>query len=164
MASRSDIRSGVLWSKRVVSSATMTGPLEGPDAVLHLLKHMLRFGGSRLFRKVVPRTSRGSEDRKDRTCHKLETMTEVIMPDGAYDQLNMKSLMSCKKESRRLQHIVEAHAEVGQAPSWKMARYYNEAATLTDVVSPALRQCGTRRAKEEAEVGALASGSCRVSE
>ena len=25
--------------------------------------------------------------------------------------------------------------------------------TLTDVVSPALRQCGTRRAKEEAEVG-----------
>ena len=104
-------------------------PLEGPATVLHLLKHMLRFGGS------------------------LETLTEVVILGGTYEQLNMPSLMSFEKASQRLQLIVEAHAEVGQAPSWKMAGYYNGVSTLTDVVSPALRQYGTRRAKEEAEVG-----------
>ena len=51
---------------------------------------------------------------------------------GAYDQLNMPMLMSFQKVSRRLQLVVEAHAEVGQAPSWKMARYYNGVSTLTE--------------------------------
>ena len=72
---------------------------------------------------------------------------------GTCDQLKMPSLMSFEKVCRRLQLIVEAHAEVGQAPSWKMARYYNAVSTLTDMVSPALRQYGTWRAKEEPEVG-----------
>ena len=83
----------------------------------------------------------------------LETLTEVIMLVGTCDQLKMPSLMSFERVCRRLQLIVEAHAEVGQAPSWKMARYLNGVSTVTDVVSPALRQYGTRRVKEEAEVG-----------
>ena len=43
------------------------------------------------------------------------------MWSGAYDQLNMPSLMSFEK----VELIVEAHAEVGQAQSWKISRYYN---------------------------------------
>ena len=72
---------------------------------------------------------------------------------GTCDQLKMPSLMIFEKVCRRFQLIVEAHAEVGQAPSWKMARYHNGVSTLTDVVSPALRPYGTLRAKEEPEVG-----------
>ena len=63
------------------------------------------------------------------------------------------SLMSFEKVSQRLQLVVEAFAEVGQAPSWKTARFYKWVSTLIDAVSLALRQCGTRRAKEEVGVG-----------
>ena len=73
-------------------------------------------------------------DRKDQTYHELETLTEVIMLGGTFDQLTMPPLMSFEKVCRRLQLIVEAHAEVGQAPSWKMARYHNGVSTVTDVV------------------------------
>ena len=91
---------------------------------MHLLKHMLRFGGSpRGWLEIWCREYHIG--RKDRTYHELETWTEVIMLGGAYDQLNMTSLMSVEKVSRRLQLIVEAHAEVGQATSWKTTRYYN---------------------------------------
>ena len=64
-------------------------------------------------------------DRKDQTYHEPETLTEVVMPGGTHDQLNMPLLMSFEKVSQRLQVIVEAHAEVGQASSWKMARYFD---------------------------------------
>ena len=85
-------------------------PVEGPDTVMHLLKHEMWCREHHI-------------DRRDRTYHELETLTEVIMLGGAYDQLKMPSLISFEKVSRRLQLDVEAHAEVGQAPSWKMARY-----------------------------------------
>ena len=75
------------------------------------------------------------------------------MLGGAHDQLNMPSLMGFEKVSWRLQLIVEAHSVFGRAPSWRMPRYYNGVSTPTDAVSPALRQHGTRPAKEEAEVG-----------
>ena len=94
-------------------------PLEGPDTVVHLLMHMLRFGGSpRGWLDVVS----NHIDRKDLTCHEVETLTEVTLLCGAYDQPNSPPLMSFEKVSRRPQLIVEAHAEVAQAPSWKMAR------------------------------------------
>ena len=41
MVSRSDMRSSVSWPKKVMSNA-----LESPDTLMHLLKHMLRVGGS----------------------------------------------------------------------------------------------------------------------
>ena len=64
-------------------------------------------------------------DRKDRTHHEPVTLTEVIMLGGAYNQLNMPSLMSFEKVNLRLQLIVETHAEV------KMARHYNGVSALT---------------------------------
>ena len=65
--------------------------LEGPDIVVHLLKHMLRFGGSpRGWSDMWCREHH--IDRKDRTCQELETLTEVIMLGGAYDQLRMPRL------------------------------------------------------------------------
>ena len=97
--------------------------LEGPDTVMHLLKHMMRFRGSP--RGWIEMWCREHHtDRKDRTCHELETLTEVLLLGGTCDQLKMPSLMSFEKVCRRVQLIVEAFAEVGQAPSWKMARYY----------------------------------------
>ena len=72
---------------------------------------------------------------------------ENIMFDAAYDQLIMSSLMSFEKVRGRLQLIIETYAE---APSWKMTRSCNALSTLIDVVSLALRQYGTRRAKEDA--------------
>ena len=112
----------------------------GPDCC----EHMLRFGGSpRGWLEMWCREH--YVDRKDRTYHELETLTEITMLGGAYDQLNMPSLMSFKKVSRRLQLIVEG--------PWRVARYNNGVSTLTDVVSHALRQYGTRQAKEEAQVG-----------
>ena len=88
-------------------------PREVSDTVLHLLKHMLRFGGSPrgLFEVWCREHQVG---RKDQTCHELETLTEVVMLGGADDQV-----------SRRLQLITKMHAEVGYAPSRKMARCHN---------------------------------------
>ena len=60
--------------------------LEGPDTVMHLLEHMMRFGGSP--RGWIERWCREHHtDRKDRTYHELETLTEVILLGGMWDQL-----------------------------------------------------------------------------
>ena len=72
---------------------------------------------------------------------------------GASDQLDMWTLMTFEKGNRGLQLAVEVCAEVGQASSREVARYWNGVTTLTDVVGLALRQCRPRRAKEETELG-----------
>ncbi len=59
----------------------------------------------------------------DRTYHELETLTEVLMLAGTLDQLNLAALVSTEKVCRRIQLIVEAHSEAGQAPSWRMAKW-----------------------------------------
>eukprot|EP00959_Pyramimonas_sp_CCMP1952_P301065 6299257-Pyramimonas_sp.AAC.1 len=62
-----------------------------------------------------------------------------------------------------MQLIVDAHAELGAAPSWRMARCSNGVAAVGDAASPALRIYGVRWAKEEnkassARVRALTTG------
>ena len=67
--------------------------LEGPDTVMHLLKHMMKFGGSP--RGWIEMWCREHHtDRKDRTHRELETLTEVILLGGTCDKLKMPSMMS----------------------------------------------------------------------
>ncbi|CAK0827885.1 unnamed protein product, partial [Prorocentrum cordatum] len=74
-------------------------PLEGPCAVLHLLKHMERFGGDP--RNWVDKWC--LEDRigkSDRTFHELETLVVALMTGGSFEKI-----------CRRVQLIIDALAE-----------------------------------------------------
>ncbi|CAK0828390.1 unnamed protein product, partial [Prorocentrum cordatum] len=106
-------------------------PLEGPRAALHLLKRMGQFGvnpKSWLEKWCLERRV----GKSDRPLHGLETLGEALMIGGSFEQLNMPSLVSFEKICRRAQLIIDARAEPGTAPLWRMARYFNGVATLAD--------------------------------
>lgn len=80
-------------------------PHEGPATVLHMVKHMLKFGGDpKLWLELWCRQKSISE--QDRVKHELRCLMEVLYYGGTYDQLNMPVLASFESVARRVQCIV----------------------------------------------------------
>ena len=126
------------------------GPVEGPDSLLHWMNQTARGGGNpKLWLAEFCRDRR--IEKSDRVYHELHNLVEVVYIGGTFDQLNMPALQSFERISRRIATIVDAYSGTGQ-PSWRMARHYEGSPGLLDSVSPALRQWGIKRAKDENEL------------
>lgn len=94
-------------------------PHEGPTTVLHLLKHMQKFGGdSRQWLQLWAR-QRGVYD-SDRVMHELRCLTDAIYFGATYDQLNLPVLRLWKSLqegcSRLWRHMLQGHQEIQIGP------------------------------------------------
>ena len=127
-------------------------PHEGPTTVLHLLKHMQKFGGdSRQWLQLWAR-QRGVYD-SDRVMHELRCLTDVIYFGATYDQLNLPVLASMEVIARRVQSIVEAYASGPPGnPDWSNSKLFTGYQGPDDLVSPSLRSWAARKGKEEVEI------------
>ena len=67
----------------------------------------------------------------------------------------MPALQSFERISRRIASFVDAYNSGTGGPSWRMARHYEGVGGVLDSVSPALRQWGIRRAKDENELNTV---------
>ena len=83
-------------------------PHEGPQSVLHLIKHMHKHGGSpKLWLQSWARFKGIQEN--DRVMHEMRALMEVLEHGGCYDQLNLTSLACMESVGRRVQSIVDAY-------------------------------------------------------
>ena len=96
--------------------------------------------------------------RSDRVYHELVAWCEVLKLLGEYDQLNLGALAGVEKLTRKVNGIIEAYGSSG-AVSWRMAGVLEGTAGHLDAISPALRQWGVRRIKDQNE---LEAGRSRV--
>ena len=74
--------------------------------------------------------------RTDKIWHEMEALCWAFKLAGSYDQLNLPCLRSIEVVARRTQSIADAHRVPGATPNWKMAKYYVESSSATDVVAP----------------------------
>ena len=125
-------------------------PHEGANTLFHLMKQMLKYGGTP--RQWLTEYLRDRKiEKSDRTYHELVALIDAIEYAGCIDQINLPSLVSMERLARRIATIVDAYGNVG-APNWKMAKHYEGTAGPFDAVSPALRTWGMKRYKEEQDL------------
>lgn len=129
-------------------------PHEGPQSVLHLIKHMHKHGGSpKLWLQSWARFKGIQEN--DRVMHEMRALMEVLEHGGCYDQLNLTSLASMESVGRRVQSIVDAYnSGSSTSPDWGAAKIISGYAGPEDVVMPSLRSWAARKGKEEVELAA----------
>ena len=127
-------------------------PCEGPSTVLHLLKHMMKFGGDpKQWLELWARQKSISD--QDRVKHELRCLMDVLYLGGTFDQLNMPVLASFETVARRVQCIVDAYAAGGSgAPDWGNAKLFTGYTGPEDLVMPQLKTWAARRGKEEVEL------------
>ena len=123
-------------------------PVTGPLTVLHLIKHILRYGPlptqwieAWARRKHIATT--------DRVFHELRSLAEIIETLGVYDQLNLPALAGIEILCRCFQTLLEAHSTPGAKPNYGMAEVYAGVSLLEDGVCPELRTFGARRLREK---------------
>lgn len=126
-------------------------PCEGPATVLHLLKHMYKYGGDPKQWLELWCRQKGIAE-QDRVKHELRCLMDILYLGGTYDQLNMPVLASFETASRRVQCIVDAYAAGGGVPDWGNAKLFTGYQTPEDLVMPQLRTWAARRGKEEVEL------------
>ena len=127
-------------------------PCEGPATVLHLLKHMWKYGGDpKQWLELWCRQKSISD--QDRVKHELRCLMDVLYLGGTYDQLNMPVLASFETVARRVQCIVDAYAAGGSgAPDWGNSKLFTGYQGPEDLVMPQLKTWAARRGKEEVEL------------
>ena len=80
-------------------------PHEGPLATLHMMKMMMRAGGSpRAWLQSWARYKQIPE--QDRIMHELRTLVDAVEYGGSYDQLNLPSLAAFECITRRIAAII----------------------------------------------------------
>ena len=127
-------------------------PHEGPQTVLHLLRHMLKNGGSPKQWLLIWARQKGIHD-NDRVMHEMRALMEILESGGCYDQLNLPTLACMETVARRVQSIVDAYSSgSASSPDWGAARIITGYVGPDDLVSPAFRNWAARRGKEEVEL------------
>jgi hypothetical protein len=128
-------------------------PLEGPGGtLLYWMKRVERHGGDPM-RWLELWSGENNVDESDRVYHELKVHCEVLWYGGTYDQLNMGALVAFERIGRRVQTIMEAYKSGnGKAPNWAMSKHFEGVSSAGDAISPALRNYGLRKAKDEAEM------------
>ena len=125
-------------------------PVEGPVTAVYLAKMMYRKGGDPI--RWLSEWSRDHNiGKSDRVYHELLVLATAFSLAGSYDQLNIGACRSVEKMARRIQAICDAYSSPGQPPNWKMAKHLDGEGG-TEVVAPALRSFGVRRARDDYEV------------
>ena len=129
-------------------------PLEGPQSVLHLMKYMLKNGGSpKQWLQIWARHKGVYEN--DRAMHEMRPLLECFEHAGCYDQLNLGSLASFQTLGRRVQSIVDAYnSGTASSPDWGAAKIMSGYQGPEDLVSPNLRSWAAKKGKEEVELAA----------
>ena len=119
-------------------------PHEGPQTVLHLVRHMLKNGGlPKQWLLIWPR-QKGIHD-NDRMMHEMN--------GGCYDQLNLPTLACIETVARSVRSIVDACSSgSSSSPDWGAARIITGYVGPDDLVSLALRNWAARRGKEAVEL------------
>lgn len=119
---------------------------------LHLIKHMLRSGGT--AKAWLNEWARFKEvGEQDRVMFELRTLVEAIQLGCTYDQLNVASLAAFETLSRRIQAIVDAYAAGTRgSPDWGSARIITNYRGPEDAVSPQLRSWASKKGKEEVDL------------
>ena len=129
-------------------------PLEGPQSVLHLMKYMLKNGGSPKQWLLIWARHKGVHD-NDRVMHEMRALLESFELAGCYDQLNLGSLACFEALGRRVQSIVDAYNSGSSAsPDWGAAKIMSGYQGPEDLVSPSLRTWAAKKGKEEVEIAA----------
>ena len=127
-------------------------PFEGQATVLHLLKHMLKYGGDPKQWLELWCRQKGIAE-QDRVKHELRCLMDVFYYGGTFDQLNMPVLASFEAAARRIQCIVDAYSAGGSAaPDWGNAKLFTGYVGPDDLVMPQLKTWAARRGKEEVEL------------
>ena len=127
-------------------------PLEGPGTVVHMVRHMFKYGGDSRQWLMLWSRHRGLVD-GDRVMHELRVLVDILWYGGSYDQLNLGSLVCMEVAARRIQAVVDAYSAGGTgAPDWGNARLFTNYVGPEDIVSPQLRTWAARRGKEEVEL------------
>ena len=126
-------------------------PHEGPLATLHMMKMMMRAGGSpRAWLQSWARYKQIPE--QDRIMHELRTLVDAVEYGGSYDQLNLPSLAAFECITRRIAAIVDAFGAGAQNPDWGAARIYTGYRGPEDIVMPQLKQWASKKGREEVEL------------
>ena len=126
-------------------------PFDGPATVVHMVKHMQKFGGDPKQWLELWCRQKGIAD-QDRVKHELRSLMDVLHLGGTYDQLNLPILASFETVARRVQCIVDAYAAGGSSPDWGNAKLFTGYVGPDDLVMPQLRSWAARRGKEEVEL------------
>ena len=126
-------------------------PHPGPTTVLHLLKHMHKYGGDpKQWLEMWCRQKGISE--QDRVKHELRCLMEAFYLGGTFDQLNLPVLGCFETLARRVQCIVDAYAQGAGAPDWGNARLFTGYSGPDDLIMPQLKTWAARKGKEEVEL------------
>ena len=97
-------------------------PHEGPQTVLHLMKHMLKNGGSPKQWLQLWGRQKGIHE-NDRVMHEMRSLMDCMEHAACYDQLNLPCLASMETVGRRVQSIVDAYQSGStSAPDWGAAK------------------------------------------
>lgn len=124
---------------------------EGPATVLHMLKHMQKFGGDpKQWLELWCRQKNIAD--QDRVKHELRCLMDVLYYGGVYDQVNMPVLASFESVARRVQCIVDAYSTSSSSPDWSNAKLFTGYTAPEDLVMPQLKSWAARRGKEEVEL------------
>eukprot|EP00438_Fugacium_kawagutii_P024261 Skav223122 [mRNA] locus=scaffold419:830256:833692:- [translate_table: standard] len=126
-------------------------PHEGPTTVLHMLKHMQRFGGDPKQWLELWCRQKSIAD-QDRVKHELRCLMDALYYGGVYDQLNLPVLASFESIARRVQCIVDAYSTSSSSPDWSNAKLFTGYTAPEDLVMPQLKTWAARRGKEEVEL------------
>ena len=127
-------------------------PFEGPTTVLHLVKHMQRYGGDPKQWLELWCRQKGIAE-QDRVKHELRCLMDALYYGGSYDQLNLPVLASFEAIARRIQCIVDAYSQGGSAaPDWGNAKLFTGYLGPDDLVMPQLTTWAARKGKEEVEL------------
>ena len=126
-------------------------PHEGPATVLHMLKHMQKFGGDPKQWLELWCRQKSIAD-QDRVKHELRCLMDVLYYGGVYDQVNMPVLASFESVARRVQCIVDAYSTSSSSPDWSNAKLFTGYTAPEDLVMPQLKTWAARRGKEEVEL------------
>lgn len=125
-------------------------PFEGPATVLHLLKHMNKYGGDPKQWLELWARQKGIAE-QDRVKHELRCLMDILYYGGTFYQLNLPVLGSF--EARRIQCFVDAYAVGGSAaPDWGNAKLFTGYVGPEDLVMPQLKTRAARKSKEEVEL------------
>ena len=127
-------------------------PHSGPTTVLHLLKHMHKYGGDpKQWLELWCRQKGISE--QDRVKHELRCLMEAFYLGGTYDQLNLPVISAFETIARRVQCIVDAYAQgSSSSPDWGNARLFTGYVGPDDLIMPQLKSWAARKGKEEVEL------------
>ena len=145
------------WSqacKEMTANTFSDSPIPGQYSMLFLAKHMRDYGDHPRGWLREFCHDRGIA-KTDRVYHELDVLMWIMDRGACYDQLNLASLASFETVARRVQAIIDAYAEAGKPPNWKLAKHYAGGGSAAEGVDPSLRDMVLRRSRLEREALAM---------